>query len=479
MPELPSNHAEETRAAHADPPPVSVCRSLGRRPKIIPEKSFATLRRRLAQRRWWRHTQESLPTSSLQKLLAGLEKELAVQASGRSQAGLLRIRLRQELRRLGSGAQAMTLAPEDQDTLDLVLLVFDQLWQRQPLTAPVQDALGRLQIPLVQLALMDKGFFDEPDHPAKRLFDHLVTSTFGERVDDSQARSPLSDAIERTVQSVLQAPLRDRAFYKKLDQAFLEWLAEHRQSLTRWEAQIHQEIRTQDAPLSAVDQLLQARLADCPPLPEGVALLIQTGWRQVLEAAYHAGGTAGEPWQQAVQIFDRLLWSIQPKSDEVERTALVRAIPELLRDLRQGLQTLSLENRWISARFRELQAVHLAALRIQPKFPIADTLVPGEPPPSAAVLKPMDSPCKNLGLKPGIWLDLYGQDGWQRMKFLGYGAEAERLLFADGTAQTKLAWTAGELLDHLAKARVRILGEEDSPMFDQLLENLAWTLELA
>ncbi len=477
VPEIPFPPAEEAAAVQSPPSPAS-CRSLQGKPFISPDRSFNSLRTNLARRRWRKQT-GNLPTSELCKLLATLEKELATQASGRSQGGLLRIRLRQELRQR-KGLQT-SLLPEDQDTLDLVLLVFDQLWQRYMLSAPIQDALGRLQIPLVRLALVDKAFFDAHDHPAKKLFDHLVTSTFGEPMADFQARSPLADAIEKAVQTVLQANRRDLVFYEHLDQTFLRWLADYRQTLVQWEDQMHQKIHAQDAQREAqhaVAQLLRTRLAGCSSLPEGIALLIQMGWKQVLRAAYRSGGPSGEPWRQAVAVLDRLLWSIQPKSDAAERHALVQAIPELLRDLRQGLQALPLESRWVSARFRELQAAHLHALQAQPQFSIreAGESVMGEPSPLA--LKRLDFPCEDFGLTPGIWLEFYARGNWYRRKFLGY-AEGETLVFADGAARNKQVWTFSTLMHYFTSARVRVLGKEDSPILDSLLEDLAWTLEMA
>jgi len=61
----------------------------------------------------------------------------------------------------------------DSMTLDIVAMLFDQLFDDPKIPIAVKGFIGRMQIPMLKVAIADKEFFSKKTHPARRLLDTL------------------------------------------------------------------------------------------------------------------------------------------------------------------------------------------------------------------------------------------------------------------------------------------------------------------
>ncbi len=65
------------------------------------------------------------------------------------------------------------------DTLDIVTLIFDAIAQDRDLPLAIQALISRLQLPILRIALLDRGFFAQPGHPARRLINAMARAGKG------------------------------------------------------------------------------------------------------------------------------------------------------------------------------------------------------------------------------------------------------------------------------------------------------------
>ena len=119
------------------------------------------------------------------------------------------------LRNLRSSPQVAALPSMDATTIDIVAMLFDYIFVDEDIPGNVKAMLGRLQIPLLKVALLDKAFFSSTEHPARKLVDRMAEAAIG--LDE---RSVKGDAtvrmIERTVQRVLDEFDTDFILFEKL-----------------------------------------------------------------------------------------------------------------------------------------------------------------------------------------------------------------------------------------------------------------------
>src|SRR5690606_28015618 len=65
------------------------------------------------------------------------------------------------------------LQPKDEDTIDLIALVFESVKNDANLPEPLRAMLARLQIPFLKTAFADPKLLEGDHHPARQLLDEL------------------------------------------------------------------------------------------------------------------------------------------------------------------------------------------------------------------------------------------------------------------------------------------------------------------
>ncbi|MBS0569952.1 MAG: DUF1631 domain-containing protein, partial [Proteobacteria bacterium] len=95
------------------------------------------------------------------------------------------------------------VAGADEDTIDLVGMLFEYILQDRNLPAQMQALLGRLQIPFLKAAILDKHLFAQKSHPARQLLDGMAQACMGWS-EESDKDNRLYDKVKQTVESLLK-----------------------------------------------------------------------------------------------------------------------------------------------------------------------------------------------------------------------------------------------------------------------------------
>ena len=97
-------------------------------------------------------------------------------------------------------------SPEHGVVFDLVGHVFDAIWCDLSLPPPLHAPFERLQLPLLQVALADRDFFGNPEHPARRALNGLGAAAIGATDDAEYLARLLSVAQESAARSCASGP---------------------------------------------------------------------------------------------------------------------------------------------------------------------------------------------------------------------------------------------------------------------------------
>src|SRR6185503_17929813 len=111
--------------------------------------------------------------------------------------------------------QSASLGSVDAMTIDIVAMLFDYIFDDRHIPASVKAVLGRLQIPVLKVALLDRTFFSSKAHPARRLLDRLAEAAFGVDAAYPQGGATLA-MIEKVVARVLHEFENDLALFEAL-----------------------------------------------------------------------------------------------------------------------------------------------------------------------------------------------------------------------------------------------------------------------
>jgi hypothetical protein len=261
-------------------------------------------------------------------------------------------------------------APElDRGTVDALAEVFDFVFADQAIPVQMKFVIGRLQIPVLKAAMIDRDFFLSNDHPARRLVDTLASASVAWAPEKGE-NDPLYVRIETTVKRVLNEFEDDLDLFSELLLKFTEFLFEtEQQAQGRIEPAADHERKGEsfDQALAHADEIVHARINALPkelPLAPFLAPFLTAQWREVLARAWQTAEENPQQWESVLTTMDQLIWSTQPKTKSEERRQLVAVLPDLVRSLNEGLDAIAWNGKERATFTRRLISTHMLAIRM-------------------------------------------------------------------------------------------------------------------
>ena len=97
-------------------------------------------------------------------------------------------------------------------------------------------------------------------------------------------------------------------------------------------------------------------------LPAMVRTFLDDAWKDVMLVAYLRADKEPQQWENSLSVVGRLIRSVIPSEDGLERSRILKDIPRLIKDIRLGLENISFDPHKMSALFKDLEACHVTAL---------------------------------------------------------------------------------------------------------------------
>lgn len=250
--------------------------------------------------------------------------------------------------------------------LDTLSMIFDAIFATPDLPEVVKAIIGRLQIPLLRVAILDGTFFTHTQHPARQLINRLAHAALG-LADDVGRDHPTCQHMARVVDEVRAAlDANDSNLKPYLDR--LDRLIEERDQSIQIKSQPYMHLlieheQRQSAKAHA-HTWLQETLARCAE--PSIRRFLTDHWIRVMQSAAEIGGPSGARWQESRTTIEELLWSIQPRQTPEERKRLVALVPTLLKRLNAELDTLNVSTEERAPFLNACFDLQTAALRNRP-----------------------------------------------------------------------------------------------------------------
>ena len=268
-----------------------------------------------------------------------------------------------DLRQTELGEQ---LNHSDDLMIDVVAMMFDYIFDDANIPAPMKALIGRLQIPLLKVAMLDKSFFSRRFHPARKLLNALAEAAVGWS-DERGEHDGLYATMERTVQRVLDEFDDQISVIAEILAEFESYLEEDNRQAEEnawWSAKVIQGRERLASARTQIDAILDERLAGIEY--RFLSAFLREHWQNVLLTTYVKDGEGSDPWRQALATLDDLIWSVTPIAEEPDRTRLSSLLPDMLVCLKQGISRISLAPDEAERLLAKLARIHLAQVRGQP-----------------------------------------------------------------------------------------------------------------
>jgi hypothetical protein len=397
----------------------------------------------------------------------------------------------------------------DEDVINLIAMLFEFILDDRNLPASLRALIGRLQIPMLKVAVIDKSFFSRGSHPARRLLNEIASAALGWGGRDDYQRDSLYVRVEQIVQRLLNDFVDDPAIFSELLVDFLAFTSDERRRSELLEQ------RTRDAEegraraelaRQRVQQELNQRLLG-KVLPEVVVRLLQEAWSKVLLLTCLKHGDESIEWQAGLVAMDDLIWSVEPHEEVEARQRLLDLVPGLLKALREGLASAAFDPFATSEFFSQLEALHVQAFqhlsRLQDLQDSPDGGAPalheGDMPQGLAMIEVVEEivliapgeqllnesvlrlPDDDAGLaqvdklRLGGWVEIQEDEEHRlRCKLAAIVEPSGRYVFVNRTGMKVLEKTRMGLAVEFRRGTIRLL--DDTLLFDRALESVLGNL---
>lgn len=214
-----------------------------------------------------------------------------------------------QLRQVTPPGMSPTLGAEESDVIELMSLLYEHILRDIKQSSPVSALLTKLQVPMLRVALTDKGFFTRRQHPARQMLNVVAETGASWLLDADDADRGLLEKISLVVDKATHDYMGDSGVFESL----VGDLQQQMQTLAR-KAEVAERRHVEAArgkeklelarinAEQAISQRLQGRR-----VPRFLSTLLQQAWSDVLALSLLRGGEESPLYRQQLDIAEQLI----------------------------------------------------------------------------------------------------------------------------------------------------------------------------
>jgi len=413
------------------------------------------------------HLQRGQIVASLPPELANLDRNALSEGSAN------------QLRALKAATADKGGSATDRITIDIVAGVLDYVFDDPYLPNEIKTVFGRLQIPILKAALLDRRVLSDPKHPTRRFLDSLAQASVDLQPESAKGRAliELANGLALRIRdnfgddlSIFEAAKAELDAYldvegADVDRRLAEAVAQDERSDARREAR------------AALDTRLAGR-----SVPQEVRDFLDHEFIQRLTMICLEEGQESPAWEGQLAIVDDLLWSIEPKTSAGARKRLVELVPSLLRSIDSDWSREQHAQARREALLSCLFDLHVRSMKAVPGVPDSVASAAAEALAMSAAIAPAttDAPpefdvyeAQVQSLVRGDWCAFKSEgEGKTVLARLAWRApQRRRMLFSHRDGSTAFVHTPESLAEAFRSRRVK-LAIEAVPLFERAMTRL-------
>lgn len=258
-----------------------------------------------------------------------------------------------------------TIGVINDDVVDMTQLMFSFIMDDTQLPDDIRYHISHLQIPYLKLGLQDKSLFVDKDNPARQLLNDLAQAVNLWDPAHSGGLDLLLAETSAVVDKIIDEYHTDTKVFTLIRERFNRFVSgdkyideemQHRQKDTASKTEKADNVKLHIE--SRLDAICQNKRI--PPI---VDKILEGFWTKVLFLEYLKAGQESEHFADYMKTAEMLVDSTQLKSSTKERKEMAKYLPKIVKQLKKGLETISVSSFETVDIFRELQECHMLVLR--------------------------------------------------------------------------------------------------------------------
>ncbi|MET0026560.1 MAG: DUF1631 domain-containing protein [Candidatus Thiodiazotropha sp.] len=250
--------------------------------------------------------------------------------------------LAEERHKLYAVVGADRLEAADEDTIDLVGMLFEYMLNDPVLPAVAKALISHLHTPYLKVAIIDRRLLTDSSHEARQLLDSLVEAG-SHWIDERNLKRGIYPDMQNVVDRVLKEFSDNVSLFGTLLDNFKKRMDEFRRKTDILEKRAQDSIKGREklniARQRASQEMKARSFSD--NLPKTVKEFLEQTWvdKLIFVLLRHPDGEMSEDWNEALRIADEIAWTFEPKTEK-EKEELDQTLPDLRKAIEDGLASL-------------------------------------------------------------------------------------------------------------------------------------------
>lgn len=388
---------------------------------------------------------EMMSVLSLLQATPSATLRAAIGEDGESLAQRLKSEVLSGATRLGVDPAQARLDPQDEDAIDLVGMLFDVMLDERDLEGRSRELIGRLVVPFVKVAMLDRRMFVQKTHPARKLLNSLAEACEG-NTGESQAERVLMGKVEEIIERLVAEFNENLAIFLTLEEEFREFLTQHRRRIDIAERRAAETQRGQEKLEMARQRAsteLDRRIGDTT-LPQAIGEFLRQPWQHHLTLTVLREGEDGASVGEALSLADGMLDEVAEARRHIVGKPWLQAWHPALRKVFASVGVhADAATSAIDALHDTLQGIAESRPELERALPELPQVALPSPPAQESAAVELGSKVdvsdfdnadadRFRGLEIGSWLDFVDKDGKvQAGKLSWVSPISQRLLFVN------------------------------------------------
>lgn len=228
----------------------------------------------------------------------------------------------------------VALAPADNDTFDLLGLLYGHLQREIRDDAPAAALVKRLQMPLLRVALQDRAFFVRPDHPARKLLgtvSETAAKWLAEDDIDPQLLAPLQQAVNHAVKHY-DGDLAVFEQSNKQLQTHIDTQVRRAEALEKRHVEAARGKEKLEAAKLRAEEVLTEVVGDAT-LPKFSRALLNQAWADVLTLTFLRHGEGSQLWKRQIEATREIVQACTHPEERAEHPELKAHVEAALKQV--------------------------------------------------------------------------------------------------------------------------------------------------
>ncbi len=230
----------------------------------------------------------------------------------------------------------------DHMVIDVVGSIFDQILADPKVPPQMARHIARLQLPVLRAALGDPSFFSSRKHPVRRFVNRIASLAVAFDDFSEGGAKRFLELVRELVDQIVSGDFDQIDVYEeKLDrlEAFIAEQAQRDAEPDDSPGAVLNQRERELLQLQRYMQQLNGGLVNVP-MDDFLRQFLTQVWSQAIIHAHATHGEQGEATQRCRAVGRDLVLSVQPKSTPTERKRFLMMLPQLMKDLNEGLASI-------------------------------------------------------------------------------------------------------------------------------------------